>query len=71
MTGKLKTYPGEAMEKSGVFLGSNKEDAISSQNSGPSQGHVNIIFNAADGDSIYSGNKIQVPALNVLACIKF
>lgn len=70
MTGKLKTYPGEVMEKSGVFLDSNKEDAIASQNSGPSQGHVSIIFNAADGNALYSGDQLQASALQVLACIK-
>ena len=70
MAGKLKTYPGETIEKSGVFLDSNKEDAIAGQSSGPSQGHVNIIFDASDGNSFYSGDKLQVSALTTLACIK-
>lgn len=28
-------------------------------------------FDASDGNDIYSGSSVQVPALQVLACIKF
>ena len=33
-------------------------------------GKPTIVFTASNGNSFYSGDKLQVPALSVLACIK-
>lgn len=34
-------------------------------------GHPGIGFDASKSNSLYSGSKIQIPSIQVLACIKF
>lgn len=30
----------------------------------------NVLFNSSNGNSLYNGEKLQIPALSVLCCIK-
>ena len=58
-------------EKSGVFLDSSQRNKTRSSNtSGSGEGTVQFDFKASNGNDTYIGDKVQMAALQVLACIK-
>ncbi len=53
----------------GVFLSSvNPAFSYTAHSQGASG--TKVVFKASDGNSMYSGEKLQISALQVLACIK-
>lgn len=68
------TYPcvTQKYAVSGVF--SEVTQGATEQMNGNAVGNIRTYttgFGASDGDDIYSGSSVQVPALQVLCCIKF
>ena len=73
ITGFFNAYAleiGSQEDRAGVFLDSLQRNKKAQQTGGSSQGSVQIDFKASNGNSIYSGESIQIPALKCLACIK-
>ena len=73
MVGFFKAYAleiGSQEDRTGVFLDSLQKNRAAQQVSGSAQGSVQIDFNASNGNSTYSGESIQIPALQCLVCIK-
>ena len=58
-------------EKSGVFLDSSQRNKTRSSNTpGSGEGTVQFDFKASNGNNTYSGDKVQLSALQVLVCVK-
>ena len=73
ITGFFNAYAleiGTQEDRAGVFLDSIQKSRKAQQSNGSGQGSVQIDFKASNGNSIYSGENIQIPALQCLACIK-
>ena len=70
MAGQLRMYPGTIYQHTGVFLGSKLVNNMCAMSSGSNQGQIDILFDANNGNTLYSGDKLQVSALQVLACVK-
>lgn len=71
--GSFKAYAleiGSQEDRTGVFLDSLQRNKVAQQTGGSAQGNVQIDFKASNGNSIYSGESIQIPALKCLVCIK-
>lgn len=73
ITGFFSAYAleiGSQEDRTGVFLDSSQRNKIAQQSGGAGQGSVLIDFKASNGNSTYSGESIQIPALQCLVCIK-
>lgn len=68
--GQLRIYPGSIYQNTGVFLGSKGVNKMCAMSNGSNQGQIDILFDANDGNNLYSGDKFQSPALQTLCCIK-
>lgn len=71
--GFFKAYAleiGSQEDRTGVFLDSLQKNRAAQQVNGSGQGSVQIDFNASNGNSTYSGESIQIPAIQCLVCIK-
>lgn len=66
MTGEFSTLHYKWQYLSGVFSQGDKDTgAVKS-----SSDNKSIVFNASDGNALYSGDQLQPSALSVLCCIK-
>lgn len=67
------TYTPQRCQYNGALYDTTEELGDSASfNAGGDTNHPHLIgIDASRGNSVYSGTKLQVPALQVLACIKF
>lgn len=72
MSGRITSVRGWAhnIQLEGVFTSSYIRDGVLNEVSGDEDDAMDIAFSASDGNAIYSGNYVQSPALQVLACIR-
>ncbi len=66
MTGEFTTLHSHWQYLSGVFSQGEKDTGAQTA----PYDNKSIVFNASDGNALYSGDKLQVSALSVLTCIK-
>ena len=66
MHGEFTTLHSHWQYLSGVFSQGDKDTGAQTA----PYDNKSIVFNASDGNAIYSGDTLQAPALSVLACIK-
>ena len=71
MDGQLRMYPGTIYQNTGVFLGSKLVNNMCALSNGSNHGQIDILFNANNGNALYSDDTIQVSALLVLPFIHF
>lgn len=62
-------YPGTIYQNTGVFLGSKLVNNMCAMSNGSNQGQIDILFDANNGNTLYSGDKLQVSALQVLTSV--
>ena len=72
MSGRITSVRGwtHNIRLEGVFTSSYIRDGVLNEVSGTEDDAMDIAFSASDGNAIYSGNNVQSPALQVLACIR-
>lgn len=66
MTGEFASLFSHWPYLSGVF----SEADTNSQATAANYANKAVLFNASNGNALYEGDKLQVPALQCLACIK-